>query len=284
MDLQRLINNPEQMDRETLYELRSLLALYPYFQTVRILLLQNLYLLHDPTFDEELRCAAVYLGDRRKLFELVEAAHYQLRTIPSNNSNGALSTKKPVEQPSIKSNTQNITLNNEGGSRTITLIDKFLDALPPDSRQETQEKHTHRKPTPADAAVDYVSYLLESEDENDVTEDSSAIKTPKDESEESPTETAIDRFVNQDGGKFNLKDDLEFHPESTTQDTHDSIDENSTSERGYFTETLASIYIRQHRYDRALEIIKQLNLNNPKKNAYFADQIRYLEKLIANEQ
>ena len=58
MDLQNLIKHPEMMDKETLYELRSLLALYPYFQTARLLMLQNLYLLHDPTFDEELRRAA----------------------------------------------------------------------------------------------------------------------------------------------------------------------------------------------------------------------------------
>ena len=32
-----------------------------------------------------------------------------------------------------------------------------------------------------------------------------------------------------------------------------------------FTETLAKIYIKQHRYDKALEIIKKLSLNYPKK-------------------
>ena len=52
----------------------------------------------------------------------------------------------------------------------------------------------------------------------------------------------------------------------------------------YFTETLAQIYIRQGRYSKALEIIKRLNLNYPKKNAYFADQIRFLEKLIINNK
>ena len=50
-----LIQHPERLDRDTLYELRSMLALYPYYQNVRLLMLQNLYLLHDPTFDEELR-------------------------------------------------------------------------------------------------------------------------------------------------------------------------------------------------------------------------------------
>ena len=81
MDLGQLIKHPELMDKETLYDLRSLLALYPYYQTARLLLLQNLYLLHDPTFDEELRRSAVYITDRSVVFNMVEAAHYKLRTL-----------------------------------------------------------------------------------------------------------------------------------------------------------------------------------------------------------
>ena len=64
MELSRLIQHPELMDKETLYDLRSLLALHPYYQTVRLLMLKNLYLLHDATFDDELRRAAVYITDR----------------------------------------------------------------------------------------------------------------------------------------------------------------------------------------------------------------------------
>ena len=67
MDLTRLIQHPETMDKETLYDLRSLLALHPYYQTARLLMLQNLYLLHDPSFDEELRRAAIYLTDRKSV-------------------------------------------------------------------------------------------------------------------------------------------------------------------------------------------------------------------------
>ena len=57
MDLVRLINQPELMNKETLYELRSLVALYPYYQTARLLMLKNMYLLHDTAFDDELRRA-----------------------------------------------------------------------------------------------------------------------------------------------------------------------------------------------------------------------------------
>ena len=59
MEIEQLIKHPEKMNRETLYDLRSLIALYPYYQTARILLLQNLYILHDASFDEELRRSAL---------------------------------------------------------------------------------------------------------------------------------------------------------------------------------------------------------------------------------
>lgn len=46
------------------------------------------------------------------------------------------------------------------------------------------------------------------------------------------------------------------------------------------SESLAAIYIKQGRYERAYEIISALNLKNPEKSIYFADQLRFLQKLI----
>ena len=48
--------------------------------------------------------------------------------------------------------------------------------------------------------------------------------------------------------------------------------------------SLARIYIRQGRYRKALDIIERLSRKYPQKNAYFADQIRFLEKLIINSR
>lgn len=241
------------MDKETLYDLRSLLALYPYFQTARLLLLQNLYLLHDPSFDEELRRSAVYVTDRKVVFNLVEAAHYRLRVAEKTK-------QKKTEEREDKTNS----------SRTISLIDQFLDSIPADT-ENGKDKTTRkkRKPTPADAAIDYVAYLLETENEdgNQVVDESPAMKG----------QDLIDNFINNENGKIELKDEPEYLPDL-------DANEKKEGDEKYFTETLAQIYIKQGRYSKALEIIKRLNLNYPKKNAYFADQIRFLEKLIINNK
>ncbi|MGN0068116.1 MAG: tetratricopeptide repeat protein [Prevotella sp.] len=246
MDLTRLINHPELMDKETLYDLRSMTALYPYFQTARLLMLQNLYLLHDSSFDEELRRAAIYMTDRKAIFDLVESVHYKLKT--AERTENAKAGEK------------------EGESRTITLIDSFLGSLPVDPEETRDGK---RKPTPADAAVDYVSYLLDIEGDEEGTDS----HTPQ-----MIGQNLIDNFINNENGKIQLKDEPEYAPQMENETEKDE----SESEEGYFTETLAKIYIKQGRYSKALEIIQRLNLNYPKKNAYFADQIRFLEKLILN--
>lgn len=48
------------------------------------------------------------------------------------------------------------------------------------------------------------------------------------------------------------------------------------------SETLSKIYIQQQHYDKALRIIRSLSLNYPEKSRFFADQIRFLERIIEN--
>lgn len=52
------------------------------------------------------------------------------------------------------------------------------------------------------------------------------------------------------------------------------------SDSSLLSESLAKIFIKQGRYDRAYEIISNLNLNYPEKSVYFADQLRFLRKLM----
>ncbi len=56
------------------------------------------------------------------------------------------------------------------------------------------------------------------------------------------------------------------------------------SDDSLLSESLAKIFIKQGRYERAYEIISGINLKFPKKSAYFADQLRFLQKLIINQR
>ncbi len=59
---------------------------------------------------------------------------------------------------------------------------------------------------------------------------------------------------------------------------------NVPSDDSLLSESLAKIFIKQGRYERAYEIISNLSLNYPKKSIYFADQLRFLQKLIKIKQ
>ena len=63
----------------------------------------------------------------------------------------------------------------------------------------------------------------------------------------------------------------------------ENIDEPTESDDSMLSESLAKMYIAQHKYSQALEIIERLNLKYPEKSIYFADQIRFLAKLVLNE-
>ena len=117
-----------------------------------------------------------------------------------------------------------------------------------------------------------MAFLLDSETEEEKNEE-------KENAPQMKGQSLIDNFINNDGGKITLKETPEFVPQ--IEDNNNSA---TNGDDGFFTETLAKIYIKQGRYSKALEIIQRLNLNYPKKNAYFADQIRFLRKLILNEK
>ena len=65
---------------------------------------------------------------------------------------------------------------------------------------------------------------------------------------------------------------------------NDNIDKAQEVDASMFSESLAKIYIKQRKYSKALEIITNISLKFPEKSVYFADQIRFLKKLILNEQ
>ncbi len=242
-NLYQWIEHPETLNRDTLYELRTLVARYPYFQTLRLLFLKNLYLLHDINLGAELRKAALYLADNRVLFYMIEGNRIAMHPQPAS--------PPPVSEE-------------ESPDRAFSLIDAFLATVP----------EGKSAPTELDYSMDYMTYMMQEESsQKDVT------SNPDEPAPRLQSQELIDNFLDED----RKSPMLPMNASATEQAPFDEEEEAiNRIDESYFTETLAKIYVKQQRYERALEIIKKLSLNYPKKNAYFADQIRFLEKLIIN--
>ena len=139
----------------------------------------------------------------------------------------------------------------------MALIDAFLDTLPADSFSLEAE---------GAAAVDYVSAYLKSGSAEKMQEEVPALRG----------QSLIDSYLSGENEHITL--DLKSEVETAAESIVENV--NVQPEPSFFTETLASIYIKQGKYEKALEIIERLCLEYPNKNRYFADQIRFLEKII----
>ncbi len=83
------------------------------------------------------------------------------------------------------------------------------------------------------------------------------------------------------------KNSKSIEPEKTTDvmiDDEISIKIDLVPIETEISENIAKKLIAERKYADAIEILRALNLNNPKKSVYFADQIRFLEKVILNSK
>jgi len=152
----------------------------------------------------------------------------------------------------------------EDNSRTMSLISNFLS-----NEGSSDSKDAPRsQPTIADLTNDYASYL----NQLNLTED-----TPQEEKPQINGEGLIKSFLegsqNTHRYQFQNSGDQEFI----------SLDTNNEEEEIY-TENMVNIYIKQGRYEQALEILRKICLNNPKKSANFASQIKLLEVVTSTEK
>ncbi|MGL5893433.1 MAG: hypothetical protein ACRCZM_02305 [Bacteroidales bacterium] len=286
-----LLASPDKLTKESIYPLLELTRKYPLFEPARMLYLKALQINRAPSFVEELRRHSIYISNLKALFFLLSDRYLGWNSAFEKQLKSYLNKKESLSSKD-----------------TISLIDSFLEHTWGDFQAPTHQTISHPEPQPEpemkrQEEVVVQPQVIEPEIvQEEITIESEAqisyaaydfVSSLADQSDlESNTEPMkhndlIDRFISlssqepQIKSKVNDEDDRDatstFKPkkESKVLNSEPSGDD-------LFTESLAKIYIRQKRYEKALEIIKRLSLKYPKKSVYFADQIRYLELLIAN--
>jgi len=146
-------------------------------------------------------------------------------------------------------------------SNTFASIDSFLT-----SKNRLENGVPFRENAESLVSTDYLS-LLSEEDKNNLAP-TQPLKHQK----------TIDDFIEKDKQSL-IKIRLNEEDDNRTSELPQSKEKTD-----FLGETLAKIYIKQKKYEKALQIIQSLSLQYPEKSAYFALQIEELKNLITNNK
>ena len=254
MDIQQFyqfIKKDAIANRQEAESLRELVEKHPYFQAAIFTYLKSLYVNNDDNYKNELERLSISINDRKALFYYIFSDEY--------DSFFSQTGKKSLIE-----------------DKTSILLNAFFESRD-DEIPELEYSISHSSM----ASTDYLSYAQNEEtlkSRVDNISEQSEIK----ESVNLKHQSIIDSFINKsEEGEIRIH----IKEEEKYDDNEERIEEENEEELTediFFTETLAKIYIKQKKYEKAYKIIKHLSLNYPKKNIYFADQLSFLEKLIIN--
>jgi hypothetical protein len=256
--------DPSLLTKSSLLELKQMVDEFPYFHAVRMLYLKNLAVLDDVRLGKELKKMAVFIPDRRQLFMLINDFN--------KSKHGLQGTPVIRQKGSVIGKVQ--------AGENLHFMDKMLSPEKPTGKDGEKGQSIKQITSPvlsSSSASDYVNWLEANAD--DLPVEGGTENRLK---HQELIDTFIENENKQHGNRLNFvtgKTSGEKEGENEIVTDSDAFEKISLDD-SYFTETLARVYVSQKRYDKALEIIRVLSLKYPEKNIYFADQIRYLEKII----
>ena len=292
------LENPSMIDKEGVDQLQKMVDLYPYTSVFQILLSKGLHNVEDVSLDSILRKAAISVPDRGVLYQVLYAQKLQ-ETIEKVN---LTLVENQNEQLQTESNVEVVDLPKEKDEVDTVDVEKLLDIESVKERNELEEdilieainnsiqldvdellqEIEHEKPIkdyketlPKEVVKDETASLkpqkfsdwLVSMKEKDAPIEENIEESPK---TLLSSRDLIDRFIAQKNKKINISEE----PITPKELGQLSLVENED----FVTETLANIYAKQGKYDKAIKIFEQLMLNFPEKNTFFASRIRFLKE------
>lgn len=223
---------------------------YPYFTLPALL-----YLYHNQDkegLDENvLSKLAISFPDRRALFDIL-----------GENAEKFASFYPPEPKPKQMDtdSTLDTFLSTYGNSdeKELELLNRMIFNPVPDYAQILAAEEERSKPTQTD------------------------LSSPQADSDD----ILINRFILKSKEKpgYFLTEESAEEPVEEQEVEAEPIEAPAVSDDSMLSESLAKIYIKQRKYSKALEIIKTISLKYPEKSIYFADQIRFLRKLVKTEK
>ncbi len=226
--------------------------IYPYFQPVwaaktRFLKIKNTYAA------PQLQQTAARSIDRELLFEYLEKPENR---IPQVSKNKRVQATKTPETPKTT------------GNETKALFNKVLDN--PETKKQATE-HISKDHNKSQQLTGSSKKTFNKPDQLSYIEWLQRFKTPKAKKNQSNFEL-IDKFL-KERPKIVPKKNISIKPP-------DIVEKSVAEKQMLMTETLANLYVKQKKYEKAIQAFRILSLKYPKKSSYFANQIKEIKQKL----
>jgi tetratricopeptide (TPR) repeat protein len=252
--------------------LREIIKNFPYFQAAHILFAKSLNQSNNILFSEALKNAALFSGNRKLLFELINN---------ENKSKKEATIEKYLSEPIP--NPESDLINEVDviasvDAQTIPQIEIHQEVIESTQDQPILESTISKQPDSLPLAINFAeekdSFLgwlnkLNKGPEKSELVASQLPMSPKNEKEQ--VDNIVDRFIQTDP-RISKPSKAEFF--SPIQMARKSVEDNDM----IVSETLAKVYIDQGNTEKAIHIFRKLSLLYPDKSTYFAALILKLEK------
>ena len=265
------LNSPAMLNGQSLPLLTELVKEYPYFQTAQILLAKNLHNEKNIRYNAQLKIAAAYSTDRKKLYELIKGiaeveekviepiAVKEEKSVLPKEEKKEIQQERPLLKPNERVKTEEQVVKKKEEIKVEPAVEKKVEPVVKKQQPKVDETHT------------FTEWLrLASLHSVKVVEIEREKKKP------SQKDALIDKFLREEP-KISKPQKAEFF--SPVNMAKQSIIEDDE----LVTETLAQIYEKQGFFAKAIKAYEKLSLKYPEKSLSFAARIENLRQKL-NEQ
>ena len=280
------LQNPSSMDKASIADLQEVLKRYPYFQAAQMMLAKNLK--NENHIDQlnQLQLTAVMVPDR-KLFHdyLYDKKKAQPKVAEAVEVEPINETEKQiVEQVEQNEATLEVIPQSQPESAEVerdSLYDLIPEpvvyqletaTLPELPVKETEEEEEIVEPE----ELSFSEWLEYSGAEKPKSASTEKVELKKEKSQPARSNfELIDHFLSQQKDKPKKRAEF-FNPQKAGAK---SLEEDFT----VVSETLASIYVQQEKYELARQSYEALSLKYPEKSVYFAARLKEIDEKLNSE-